>query len=170
MPIREEDPERQQMQVSDTTDGAPSRPERRANERHRFAGAEVYVFGKYSQIGAAKPKERFLLQLKDMSRGGLSGLIDAPLTIGDIVFVQLEEMVIPAAQVVWFRRAMTGFEFVQPLSRQRLQSLCERHQAGQLWSPAMRARSDLPGWWMDVAEHQRGRRAAYAVEPIAQDR
>lgn len=152
--------------MSETADGSESRQERRKHERFRFAGAEVYVFTKYSQIGEAKPRERFLLQLKDISRSGLSGLIDAPLGIGDIVFIQLEEMVIPAAQVVWFRRAMTGFSLVQPLSRQRLHSLHERHMAGQLWSPAMRARSDLPGWWMEVEEHQRGRRPAYRVEPI----
>lgn len=133
--------------------------ERRKAERFPFAGAEIYLFPKWSEIGQEKPAERFTLRLKDASIAGLSGLIDTPLDVGDIVFAQFEETLIPAAEVVWCRRMMIGFALTEPLSQARFQRLLDANEAGRLWSPAMRARSDLPSWWTEVDEHARGRRA-----------
>ena len=137
---------------------AQVRAERRAAERFGFPGAELFLFSRWNQIGEAKPTDRYTLRLKDMSIAGLSGMTDAPLAVGDIVFAQLEEMLIPAAEVIWVKRTLAGFAFVESLPPARLQRLRDQHEAGQLWSPAMRARSDLPTWWTDVAEHERGRR------------
>ena len=133
--------------------------ERRKCERFPFAGAEVYLFPNWSQIGKEKPAERFTLRLKDISIAGFSGLIDAPLDVGDMIFVQFEETLIPAAEVVWCRRMMIGFALTEPLAQARFQRLRDAHEAGRLWSPARRARSDLPSWWTDVDEHARGRQA-----------
>jgi len=140
-------------------DFAQHRTERRRYDRHAFAGAEVFLFPEWKQIADAQPAERYSLRIKDISLAGLSGLIDAPMKVGDLVFVQFEETLIPAAEVVWIRRMMIGFSLVQPLSSARFQRLRDAHDSGRLWSPAMRARSDLPSWWTDVEEHARGRQA-----------
>jgi hypothetical protein len=138
---------------------AEQRTERRRYARHAFAGAEVFLFPSWKQIGEAQPAERYTLRLKDVSLAGLSGLIDAPLKIGDLVFVQFEETLIPAAEVIWCRRMMIGFALTQELPLARLNRIRDAHESGRLWSPAMRARSDLPSWWTDVEEHARGRQA-----------
>ena len=142
---------------------ADQRTDRRRHERHAFAGAEVFLFPSWKQIAEAQPAERYTLRLKDASRGGLSGLIDAPLTVGDMVFVQFEETLIPAAEVIWCRRMMIGFKLTQELPLGRFNRLREAHEAGRLWSPAMRARSDLPSWWMNVDDHARGRQAVISA-------
>ncbi|GAO38252.1 hypothetical protein SCH01S_10_00620 [Sphingomonas changbaiensis NBRC 104936] len=141
--------------------GVPAyqKTERRKHERHAFTGAEVFLFPRWDQVGEARLAERLTLRLKDVSVAGLSGLIDGPLNIGDIVFVQFEETLIPAAEVIWVRRTMIGFALTEPLAEARFQRLLDAHEAGRLWSPAMRARSDLPSWWTDVGEHERGRQA-----------
>jgi hypothetical protein len=139
--------------------GTYQNAERRKCERFPLAGAEIYLFPNWGQIGREKPAERFTLRLKDASMAGLSGLIDAPLDVGDIVFAQFEETLIPAGKVVWCRRMMIGFALTEPLSQARFQRILDAHEAGRLWSPAMRARSDLPSWWTDVDEHARGRQA-----------
>jgi hypothetical protein len=54
---------------------------------------------------------------------------------------------------------MIGFALTQELPLARFNRLRDAHESGRLWSPAMRARSDLPSWWMDVEEHARGRQA-----------
>lgn len=118
-------------------------------ERFDFAGAEVFLF--------TAAGDRYRLRLRDLSCIGLGGLTDAALSMGERVFVQLEEMLMPAADVGWTAGAMAGFKLVDPLPLTHLRRLCERHQAGAAWSPAMRAGSDLYSWWTDLAEQERGR-------------
>ena len=138
--------------------GPPGGKERRSTERYPFTGAEVYLYLRWRQELDTHPHERFNLRLKNLSRGGACGLTDAPLQVGDIVFLQFEETLMPAARVAWFRNTTIGLELVQELPAARMERLRTRHEAGQLWSPAMRERSDLPSWWTDLAEHERGRR------------
>jgi hypothetical protein len=144
------------QQRTEHPDNASDQSNHRRAERLSFNHSEVYLFARWQDIGETQPSERYLLRIKDLSTTGLSGLTDMPVSVGDIVFVQLEDMLIPAAQVVWFRRVVVGFAFVQPLPESRMKRLRERHEAGQPWSPAMRLRSDLPNW-PDVSEHERGR-------------
>lgn len=125
--------------------------DRRRAERFPFLGGEVFLF--------VDGDQRFRLRLRDLCSLGLSGLTDAPIGIGKTVIVQLEEMLMPAAKVTWTRFAMTGLSFINPLPRARLNRLRERQAAGAAWSPAMRAGSDLHGWWTDVGAHAQGRRA-----------
>ena len=125
--------------------------ERRQGERFWFAGADVFLF---------LPNDlSFRLRLKDVSCDGLSGLTDAPLSIGETVLVQFEETFMPAAYVTWTRNAWVGLSVVNPLPEARLRRLCERHKAGAAWSPAMRTNSDLAHWWTDVDEVRAGRKA-----------
>ena len=139
---------------------------RRVADRMPFQGAEVFLFlDWFSNAKGAKEPEKFTLRIKDLSLTGISGLTDAPIGPGDVVFVQLEEILIPAAEVVWFRRTLVAFHFIEPLELKKLKRLKDSHDKGQLWSPAMRARSDLPGWWTNVADHEKGRQAV--LEPRA---
>jgi hypothetical protein len=135
---------------------------RRVAERLPFQGAEVFLFLEwFSNAKGAKEPERYTLRVKDLSLTGISGLTDAPLSPGDLIFVQLEETLIPAAEVVWFRRTLVAFHFIEALEIKKLKRLKDAHDKGQLWSPAMRARSDLGGWWTNVGEHEKGRQPVF---------
>jgi hypothetical protein len=125
--------------------------DRRGSERFHFAGAEVFLFTPDDQC--------FRLRLKDVSLSGISGLTDAPVSIGELVMVQFEETFMPAALVSWTRNATIGLEMVNPMPPSRLARLAERHEQGAAWSPAMRAGSDLGGWWTDVDAVKSGRQA-----------
>jgi hypothetical protein len=125
--------------------------DRRRSDRVRMQGAELFLF--------LEGEQRFRFRVRDFGCTGLSGLTDAPLTAGQLLIVQLEEMLMPAAEVIWTRRAWAGLRFVNPVPLARFKRLCERQEAGAAWSPAMRAGSDLYSWWTDVEEQQGGRRA-----------
>jgi hypothetical protein len=124
--------------------------ERRIAERVRMPGAELFLF--------LEGEQRFRFRIRDFGCTGLSGITDAPLRAGQHLIVQLEEMLMPAADVVWTRRAWAGLNFVNPVPLARFQRLCERHRAGAAWSPAMRAGSDLHNWWTDIKDQEHGRR------------
>lgn len=125
--------------------------DRRGSERFEFTGAEVFLFTPDDQC--------FRLRLKDVSLTGISGLTDAPVSVGELVMVQFEETLMPAAHVTWTRNATVGMEMVNPLPPSRLTRLAGRHETGAAWSPAMRAASDLGGWWTNVEDVKRGRQA-----------
>jgi hypothetical protein len=125
--------------------------DRRRSNRVAMRGAELFLF--------LEGDQRFRFRVRDLGSTGLSGLTDAPLTAGQLLIVQLEEMLMPAAQVMWTRRAWVGLQFVNPVPAARFKRLCDRHEAGAAWSPAMRAGSDLHSWWTDVDEQGGGRQA-----------
>ena len=135
----------------------PADDKRRIAERHSFAGAEVYIYRRWRQVLDTGPRERFNLRLKDVSRSGICGLTDAPLLIGDVVFVQFETTLMLAAHVAWFRHALIGLELVEVIPEARMERLRMNHEAGQLWSPAMRARATA-----ELTEQKRDGRAARA--------
>ena len=124
--------------------------DRRRSARHQLTGGEVFLF--------LAGDQRFRLRLRDLCATGVSGLTDAPLSVGELLIVQLEEMLMPAARVIWTRRAMAGLRFVNPVPLARMRRLAERHAAGAAWSPAMRAGSDLHAWWTDLAAQAEQRR------------
>lgn len=123
--------------------------DRRRNDRFELTGAELYLF--------LSDEQRFRLRLRDVCTTGVSGLTDAPLAAGERVFVQFEEMLMPAAEVIWTRHFFAGLRFEDPLPPVRLQLLRDRHASGAAWSPAMRAGSDLYSWWTDLSEQEAGR-------------
>lgn len=129
----------------------PGGEDRRRAGRFAAAGAEVFLFLECGR--------RCRLGLRDLCTLGASGPTDAPVQVGDRVTVQLEEMMMPEAQIVWARGGVIGLVFLSPLPLMRLQRLHERHEAGVAWSPAMRAGSDLHAWWTESAAHAEGRRA-----------
>lgn len=125
--------------------------ERRCSPRARLAGAELFLF---RDDGC-----RLRLRVRDLSDLGVSGLIAAEVQPGEALLVQLEEMLMPEAVVIWARDGAAGFSFVVPVARTHLARIAARHAAGAAWSPAMRAGSDLHAWWTDAEAHAAGRRA-----------
>ncbi len=124
--------------------------DRRVSPRVPMPGAEVFLF--------LEGDRRFRIRIRDLGCTGIAGITDAPLTAGQSLIVQLEEMLMPAAAVVWTRRASAGLRFADPVPPARFRRLCERHEAGAAWSPAMRAGSDLHSWWTDARQQEGGRR------------
>jgi hypothetical protein len=124
--------------------------DRRLSERVLMPGAEVFLF--------LDGEQRFRFRVRDLGCTGIAGITAAPLKIGQSLIVQLEEMLMPAADVVWTRRASAGLRFADPVPLARFRRLCERHEAGAAWSPAMRAGSDLHAWWTDAQQQKGGRR------------
>ncbi len=118
--------------------------DRRAHDRRPFAGAEIFIF--------LDTRLRHRMRLRDLSILGLSGLSDAPLIVGQTVIVQLEELLLPAAEVTWTRLSLAGLNFINPLASAKLQRLYDRHEAGARWSPAMRAAPAAHGWWEGPGE------------------
>lgn len=125
--------------------------DQRGCERFSFTGAEVFLF--------LPDDQRFRLRLKDVSLTGVSGLTDAPVSVGELVMIQFEETLMPAGHVIWTRLSTIAVKLVNPLPLSRLKRLCDRHESGAAWSPAMRETSDLNNWWTDVDEVKKGRRA-----------
>lgn len=135
------------------TGGAPatgSGEESRGHERYPFPGAVIYLF--------LSDQQRFIMRLRDVSCSGLAGLTDAPISVGELVVVQFEETLMPAAHVVWTRNTTVGLKLVNALPPARMNRLVERHDAGAAWSPAMRESSDLNAWWTNTEEIDAGRK------------
>ncbi|WP_166041926.1 PilZ domain-containing protein [Sphingosinicella sp. YJ22] len=131
------------------TPGA-SGEELRGHERYPFPGGVIYLF--------LSDEQRFVMRLRDVSCSGLAGLTDAPISVGELVVVQFEETLMPAAHVVWTRNTTVGLKLVNPLPASRMNRLVERHDAGAAWSPAMRESSDLNAWWTNTDEIDSGRK------------
>jgi hypothetical protein len=71
-------------------------------------------------------KNRFEIRLKDLSRGGASGLVDEPFAIGDYFFMELDPHTVVEAQVVWARRVTIGVRFNRTLTASFVTKLHER--------------------------------------------
>jgi hypothetical protein len=71
-------------------------------------------------------KNRFELRLRDLSRGGASGLVDEPFAIGDYFFMELDPHTVVEAQVVWARRVTIGVRFNRVLTATFVTKLHER--------------------------------------------
>ena len=71
-------------------------------------------------------KNKFELRLKDLSRGGASGLVDEPFAIGDYFFMELDPHTVVEAQVVWARRVTIGVKFNRVLTATFVTKVHER--------------------------------------------
>jgi hypothetical protein len=81
--------------------------DRRAFVRYNSRSASFPV-----RIGATECE----IQLKDVSRGGASGLIGEPVSVGDYMVVELDRNHRVEAQVRWVRRLLVGVTFTNRLS------------------------------------------------------
>lgn len=91
---------------ADGAGGAPAARERRLDRRHDFSGTSINV---------RRQRVQTVLQLKDVSAEGACGISEAPLAVGDTVFLQLDKPRFHAARIVWVRNALVGFRFLRPL-------------------------------------------------------
>lgn len=144
----DDDGKTEPSQIGIVTGGGPE--DLRGYERYPFPGAEIFLF--------LSDQQRFVLRLRDVSCSGLCGLTDAPISVGELVVVQFEETLMPAAHVVWTRNTTVGLKLVNALPPSRMNRLVERHAAGAAWSPAMREASDLNAWWTNTEEVDSGRK------------
>jgi hypothetical protein len=88
--------------------------ERRVLPRHELAGEEA---------GLLVEAVRYRLRIRDVSRTGLSGLTDAPLALGQKVFLLFDGSEGHAAQICWIRNARVGASFLTPLAKEELSRL-----------------------------------------------
>ncbi len=71
-------------------------------------------------------RKRFQMRLKDLSRGGASGLMEEPVAVGDYVLIEFDERHVVEAKVCWVRRVMVGVRFGNPLTATFITRLHER--------------------------------------------
>ena len=95
--------------------------DRRVELRHEFTGEHVRLL-----VG----KVQYILRLKDLSTTGLCALTDAPLALGERVFLLFEGEDGFEAEVRWIRKAFFGASLCEQLSLQTLHRL-RRGRAGR---------------------------------------
>ena len=89
----------------------------RAYFRWQFKGTSIPCrMGKY----------KFEFRLRDLSRGGASGLVDEPFAVGDYFFMELDPHTVVEAQVIWTRRVTIGVRFNRVLTATFVTKLHER--------------------------------------------
>ena len=71
------------------------------------------------------------IRLKDLSRGGASGLIGEPVRIGDYLVVEFDRRHQVEAEVCWVRRLLVGVRFSNELTPQFVERLCELYRAAR---------------------------------------
>ena len=71
-------------------------------------------------------KKNFEIRLKDLSRGGVCGLMEEPVAVGDYVLIEFDDRHVAEAQVCWVRRVMVGLKFSRPLNASFVTKLHER--------------------------------------------
>jgi hypothetical protein len=71
------------------------------------------------------------IRLKDLSRGGASGLICEPVDIGDHVVLEFDRKHQVEAQVCWVRRLLVGLKFTNELTPQFVERLHELYRAAR---------------------------------------
>jgi hypothetical protein len=69
------------------------------------------------------------IRLKDLSRGGASGLICEPVGIGDHLVVEFDRRHQVEAEVCWVRRLLVGIRFTNELTPQFVERLHELYRA-----------------------------------------
>lgn len=88
--------------ASDVAAEAADWATRRASERHDVTGRIVRL-----KLGSST----YRLHLKDISCSGASGLTDAPVEVGQIVYLNIGKALQGFAEVRWVRRVNIGVAF-----------------------------------------------------------
>ncbi|MDB5673522.1 MAG: hypothetical protein JWM65_504 [Sphingomonas bacterium] len=71
------------------------------------------------------------IRLKDLSRGGASGLICEPVGIGDHLVLEFDRKHQVEAEVCWVRRLLVGLKFTNELTPQFVERLHELYRAAR---------------------------------------
>ena len=100
--------------------------DRRIDARHDFTGRDVRL-----RLGAVE----YRMHLKDLSCSGASGLTDAPLRVGQTVFLEIDNYNRAWAEVRWTRRAFVGLAFEQPIAAEIVRRLRLRYRNAKYRAP-----------------------------------
>lgn len=85
----------------------PDWADRRVDTRHDFTGRDVRL-----RLG----RFEYRMHLKDLSCSGASGLTDAPLRVGQSVYLEIDKDNHAWAEVRWTKRAFVGLAFEEPVA------------------------------------------------------
>lgn len=112
------------------TSGAPAITDLHRQGVDNARDADRRVFIRYPSRSTSFPVRigttECELQLKDVSRGGASGLICEPVSVGDYLIVELARNHRIEAQVRWVRRLLVGVTFTNRLSAALVKELNAR--------------------------------------------
>jgi hypothetical protein len=71
------------------------------------------------------------MRLKDLSRGGASGLICEPVGIGDHIVLEFDRRHQVEAEICWVRRFLVGLKFTNELTPQFVERLSELYRVAR---------------------------------------
>ncbi|MDB5710215.1 MAG: hypothetical protein JWL96_2285 [Sphingomonas bacterium] len=71
------------------------------------------------------------IRLKDLSRGGASGLICEPVRVGDHLVVEFDSRHQVDAEICWVRRLLVGVKFTNELTPQFVERLHELYRVAR---------------------------------------
>jgi hypothetical protein len=101
----------------------PAQPsDTRVFDRHSFRTVSLRV---------RTPGGECEIRLKDLSRGGASGLICEPVGVGDHIVFDFDSRHQIEAEVCWVRRLLVGVRFTNELTPQFVDRLCELYRAAR---------------------------------------
>ena len=78
---------------------------------------------------------QYRMHLKDLSRSGAAGLTDAPVTMGQMVRLEIDKENQPLAEVRWVRRAWVGLAFEQLIPAELVRAVQLRHPDDKYRAP-----------------------------------
>jgi hypothetical protein len=102
--------------------GAARPSDKRIFARHAFRTVSLKV---------RTPGGECEIRLKDLSRGGASGLICEPVDVGDYIVFDFDSRHQVEAEVCWVRRLLVGVRFTNELTPQFVDRLCELYRAAR---------------------------------------
>jgi len=100
--------------------------DRRIHERHDFTGRDLRL-----RLGTFQ----FRMHLKDLSCSGASGLTDAPLRVGQLVYLEIDRDNHAWGEVRWTRRAWAGLAFEEPIAAELVRKLRLRYHNAKYRAP-----------------------------------
>ena len=103
--------------------------ERRIDTRHDCTGRDARL-----RLGSTQ----YRMHLKDLSCSGASGLTDAPLRVGQSVYLEIDRENRTWAEVRWTRRAWVGLLFDEAIGEDIVRKLRLRYPKARYRAPARR--------------------------------
>jgi len=118
-----------------TSAAIPKRSPRRKVAEAEPWPAEKRIFIRHAfrtvSFKVRTPSGECEMRLKDLSRGGASGLICEPVGVGDHIVLELDRKHQVEAEVCWVRRLLVGVKFTNELTPQFVERLCELYRAAR---------------------------------------
>ena len=91
----------------------------RGSERFGFSGPAIPMRVR---------DKKSTVQLKDLSCGGASGIMEEPVSVGDTIIIELDAKTHVSAEVRWIRRVLVGVRFTEPVAQALVNKLYQKHR------------------------------------------